>query len=154
MVPLMKKLLQHSCFWLSLMVLAAADLHAATPEPASNRLRKLLKMPMVSLEAGFSLSSEEGFSVLPGKADAPREISELRKQLKSDSSDADRYSRLADLYAKAGETKQAEESNQQSAALFRQQVTTDRKSTRLNSSHLGISYAVFCLKKKKRNMIQ
>src|SRR5205814_3370865 len=27
-------------------------------------------------------------------------------------------------------------------------VTLDRKSTRLNSSHLGISYAVFCLKKK------
>src|SRR5256885_5722922 len=29
-------------------------------------------------------------------------------------------------------------------------VLTDRKSTRLNSSHLVISYAVFCLKKKKR----
>src|SRR5256885_10897888 len=28
---------------------------------------------------------------------------------------------------------------------------TDRKSTRLNSSHLVISYAVFCLKKKKTN---
>src|SRR5256885_10459769 len=27
----------------------------------------------------------------------------------------------------------------------------DRKSTRLNSSHLVISYAVFCLKKKKRD---
>src|SRR5256885_9298615 len=27
----------------------------------------------------------------------------------------------------------------------------DRKSTRLNSSHLVISYAVFCLKKKKSN---
>src|ERR1039458_10467370 len=27
----------------------------------------------------------------------------------------------------------------------------DRKSTRLNSSHLGISYAVFCLKKKKNS---
>src|SRR5258705_2045411 len=27
---------------------------------------------------------------------------------------------------------------------------TDRKSTRLNSSHLGISYAVFCFKKKKK----
>src|SRR5258705_8252620 len=27
----------------------------------------------------------------------------------------------------------------------------DRKSTRLNSSHLGISYAVFCLKKKNRH---
>src|SRR5207253_7422264 len=28
-------------------------------------------------------------------------------------------------------------------------VTLDRKSTRLNSSHVAISYAVFCLKKKK-----
>src|SRR5690606_40116065 len=27
----------------------------------------------------------------------------------------------------------------------------DRKSTRLNSSHVKISYAVFCLKKKKKN---
>src|SRR2546426_6676202 len=31
----------------------------------------------------------------------------------------------------------------------RQRKYTDRKSTRLNSSHLVISYAVFCLKKKK-----
>src|SRR2546421_7227918 len=30
-------------------------------------------------------------------------------------------------------------------------LTTDRKSTRLNSSHDQISYAVFCLKKKKRD---
>src|SRR5437870_11270967 len=30
----------------------------------------------------------------------------------------------------------------------------DRKSTRLNSSHVAISYAVFCLKKKKQNDIQ
>src|SRR5256885_2465981 len=29
-------------------------------------------------------------------------------------------------------------------------ITRDRKSTRLNSSHLVISYAVFCLKKKKK----
>src|SRR5690606_40863625 len=30
----------------------------------------------------------------------------------------------------------------------------DRKSTRLNSSHVKISYAVFCLKKKKINIIK
>src|SRR5688500_19838904 len=35
-------------------------------------------------------------------------------------------------------------------ALFAN-VRTDRKSTRLNSSHLVISYAVFCLKKKKNS---
>src|SRR5205814_8354345 len=34
-------------------------------------------------------------------------------------------------------------------ALTELALGRDRKSTRLNSSHLGISYAVFCLKKKK-----
>src|SRR2546422_2382681 len=33
------------------------------------------------------------------------------------------------------------------------QITIDRKSTRLNSSHGYISYAVFCLKKKKKKHI-
>src|SRR2546426_2322388 len=33
------------------------------------------------------------------------------------------------------------------------EVQGDRKSTRLNSSHLVISYAVFCLKKKKKSQI-
>src|SRR5262245_63101414 len=35
--------------------------------------------------------------------------------------------------------------------LMRNTEKTDRKSTRLNSSHLGISYAVFCLKKNKND---
>src|SRR5690242_20782875 len=33
--------------------------------------------------------------------------------------------------------------------LARREADADRKSTRLNSSHMSISYAVFCLKKKK-----
>src|SRR5256885_8909679 len=47
-----------------------------------------------------------------------------------------------DAYASAGE------------AQFRQNFLhyLDRKSTRLNSSHLVISYAVFCLKKKKHRL--
>src|SRR5207248_7627621 len=35
------------------------------------------------------------------------------------------------------------------ATLSQQRADADRKSTRLNSSHRTISYAVFCLKKKK-----
>src|SRR3712207_7655677 len=38
--------------------------------------------------------------------------------------------------------------------LGRDPVKRDRKSTRLNSSHANISYAVFCLKKKKNNTIK
>src|SRR5690348_18166755 len=33
-------------------------------------------------------------------------------------------------------------------------IYRDRKSTRLNSSHPSISYAVFCLKKKKKNLLR
>src|SRR5690349_23435508 len=36
-------------------------------------------------------------------------------------------------------------------ARWRVASSTDRKSTRLNSSHVEISYAVFCLKKKMKN---
>src|SRR5439155_24446528 len=38
-----------------------------------------------------------------------------------------------------------------SVEILADQVERDRKSTRLNSSHVAISYAVFCLKKKKNN---
>src|SRR3712207_7975215 len=37
--------------------------------------------------------------------------------------------------------------------LLQVQLYSDRKSTRLNSSHANISYAVFCLKKKKRKKL-
>src|SRR6516225_1365402 len=38
------------------------------------------------------------------------------------------------------------------AIMAKASMTRDRKSTRLNSSHMSISYAVFCLKKKKRQV--
>src|SRR5699024_12374176 len=37
------------------------------------------------------------------------------------------------------------------ASLCERQLDGDRKSTRLNSSHVSSSYAVFCLKKKKKD---
>src|SRR5688500_19969474 len=53
-----------------------------------------------------------------------------------------------------GQTQQAEASARRGGIAFDRQelaqiLNIDRKSTRLNSSHLVISYAVFCLKKKK-----
>src|SRR5438874_6901146 len=50
----------------------------------------------------------------------------------------------------------AEELEVHRACLHQVQVLNvlDRKSTRLNSSHVEISYAVFCLKKKKKRIKQ
>src|SRR5690606_6076250 len=41
-----------------------------------------------------------------------------------------------------------------SGGTIPQSAVADRKSTRLNSSHVKISYAVFCLKKKKHESVQ
>src|SRR5258707_6253545 len=43
--------------------------------------------------------------------------------------------------------------NGQRRRSLRRLVNRDRKSTRLNSSHANISYAVFCLKKKKKHIV-
>src|SRR5690625_7040870 len=45
---------------------------------------------------------------------------------------------------------QAETAFDRTLAGVLQAIEADRKSTRLNSSHVAISYAVFCLKKKKK----
>src|SRR2546426_9392147 len=52
-----------------------------------------------------------------------------------------------------GATNKAEFFAVATETFFEKPVQLDRKSTRLNSSHLVISYAVFCLKKKKKNRL-
>src|SRR5690242_21107780 len=52
---------------------------------------------------------------------------------------------------------QAEELPQEQREVWRypaDERQRDRKSTRLNSSHMSISYAVFCLKKKKKKKME
>src|SRR5436305_15340490 len=56
------------------------------------------------------------------------------------------FSNLKEVYLFGCNTLNADPQNVASAEIGRR----DRKSTRLNSSHVRISYAVFCLKKKKK----
>src|SRR2546430_4400787 len=57
--------------------------------------------------------------------------------------------------AAAGRIREVGRSGMQAAlAHWSPQELQDRKSTRLNSSHSQISYAVFCLKKKKKNVVR
>src|SRR5437868_9340961 len=56
-----------------------------------------------------------------------------------------------ELLVAVGERESVRGAQQQNRAVVRRRAhaAEDRKSTRLNSSHVSISYAVFCLKKKK-----
>src|SRR5688572_32050663 len=55
----------------------------------------------------------------------------------------------ADMTSAADLLNRARQKREEAIALRRLAARLDRKSTRLNSSHSQISYAVFCLKKKK-----
>src|SRR5690242_14647027 len=70
---------------------------------------------------------------------------------------AEKYMSLArdalasgDMVAAESYFQHAEHYNRIIMAAQSQMMRLDRKSTRLNSSHMSISYAVFCLKKKKK----
>src|SRR2546430_10897434 len=54
-----------------------------------------------------------------------------------------------EAYNTAGEWYESDNAEALANKLFLKVAVRDRKSTRLNSSHSQISYAVFCLKKKK-----
>src|SRR2546426_6611311 len=56
---------------------------------------------------------------------------------------------LAEFAGVVADLRLHEEARSEHGAPLQRLVVGDRKSTRLNSSHLVISYAVFCLKKKK-----
>src|SRR2546430_10529734 len=55
--------------------------------------------------------------------------------------------------AEAARRARAHKKNTEKPAKVITEETLDRKSTRLNSSHSQISYAVFCLKKKKNYIV-
>src|SRR3712207_8728759 len=55
---------------------------------------------------------------------------------------------LADVVVGLAQNGRVVSAGQAAVAVEHQQQRVDRKSTRLNSSHANISYAVFCLKKK------
>src|SRR3989442_1934771 len=65
------------------------------------------------------------------------------------------YTTLFRSHARSNEASDAQQSayhdRRARARILAAQTSLDRKSTRLNSSHVRISYAVFCLKKKKKH---
>src|SRR5690625_3847709 len=63
---------------------------------------------------------------------------------------AEQTNHLTDAHRREIDTAIAHRLGKASSSQLRKLVQGDWKSTRLNSSHVAISYAVFCLKKKKR----
>src|SRR2546427_8602012 len=86
------------------------------------------------------------YTTLFRSADPERFADGATSELEQSLHEATRQLALGDA---EGATKVASEIDAK-ATLLKKLYVEDRKSTRLNSSHSQISYAVFCLKKKKK----
>src|SRR5207253_11370166 len=95
-------------------------LHFSFPHPSTTYL--------------YTLSLHDALPIFPSYANAPLPTQEQMRRA--------RDSRLVEF--------DREESMCVTRGKTNLHHQTDRKSTRLNSSHVAISYAVFCLKKKKQ----
>src|SRR5207249_5248230 len=81
-----------------------------------------------------------------------QEIYQFRHTLTRDAvASAIPESRQTLLHVRVAEALEKLRDDRQSATIARHFAAGDRKSTRLNSSHVSISYAVFCLKKKNHH---
>src|SRR5690625_6602224 len=99
--------------------------------------RKILGVDPGSRNTGYAILLEEGRSYRALECDTIRM-----------SGDEDQVSRLRKIYR---ELTTIISRHQPDFCAVESPVYGDRKSTRLNSSHVAISYAVFCLKKKKND---
>src|SRR5262245_49767965 len=114
-------------------------------------------IPQVSAAVLQNLTLDTAVAVLdtPGLRDAGEIIEAIPRDRVVPMLSGMSADRVADVFLELDEPVRSEllaRLDTETKASVRQLLNypEDRKSTRLNSSHLGISYAVFCLKKKKK----
>src|SRR5205814_8568684 len=109
-----------------------------------------LSLPSLHLTSSLPLPTFSTFSLYYSLA--PRDLHSFPTRRSSDLALASlpKEQRAAVLYRDVLGLSYGETAEQMGRSVNAVTMLLDRKSTRLNSSHLGISYAVFCLKKKKK----
>src|SRR3712207_8088525 len=90
----------------------------------------------------YTLSLHDALPICHDRASKMRTTFILKHPFQNDSNSAIFTNRRILFLKLGGKTK-----------ILTESISQDRKSTRLNSSHANISYAVFCLKKKKNRFI-
>ncbi|HEX4645950.1 MAG TPA: tetratricopeptide repeat protein, partial [Verrucomicrobiae bacterium] len=107
--------------FLLLMALAAPG---ATPDVGKEKLRKLAKLPSITLETGWKFDRERGFIIEPTKAQKAAAIAEARKSLQGDNTDAGRFFRLGQLCRENREDANAGAAFSQAVELYRQRAAS------------------------------
>lgn len=104
------------------LIVLASPISAAEMDKAT--LRQLANVPEPgNFVLGIGFSSSKGFVFAGEKTDPPSvTIARIRKELKGDATDAERYQRLWSVYEKSKRKKDADDAKVRAIALLRQQV--------------------------------
>src|SRR5690242_6552140 len=108
----------------------------------TNEAYKALQHEIANAEAEVAKAEDAQLEVMMTSEEAERRVRHAEANLKEDEAAVTKEK-------KEIESQQAEKKKRLDALL-----AEDRKSTRLNSSHMSISYAVFCLKKKNDHHVR
>ena len=94
---------------------------AAAPAGSKERLRRLVRLPRLSLTLGMSFDPLRGIALMPDRVLAMHEIEDLRKEMQDNASDAPRHTRIGRLLEALGSHEQARQAYTNAVALHRRQ---------------------------------
>src|SRR5690242_1166784 len=103
-------------------LLMTLTLQASTPELGKDKLRRLVKLPGIAFQADWTFDPERGFTIALPVEDLSSQIDNLRKELKGDASDAQRYYQLGRLYSESGDYASGQESWAKAVDLYRKTI--------------------------------
>ncbi len=86
-----------------------------------DKLRRAVHLPEIRIIVGYGVSGRGDFTCLADQGPQPEKIEEIEKELQDDGTDADRYSRLAGLYFRCGQSAKGKEARRKVVMLLRKQ---------------------------------
>jgi len=106
---------------LALMLCAGSATQAAAPAGSKERLRRLARLPRLSLTLGMSFDPLRGIALMPDRVLAMHEIEDLRKGMQDNASDAPRHTRIGRLLEGIGSLNEARQAYTNAVSLHRRQ---------------------------------
>jgi len=115
-----------SCFRLLALVAAFGliRVEAAAPETGKEKLRTLIRLPALHMQAGFGFGSVGGFKLLTERRDFPAEIAALRRQVAAAQADGALQFQLGKLLREAGDAPGAVAAFARAGELHRKRLET------------------------------
>jgi hypothetical protein len=106
-------------------------LRGAAPESGPDKLRKLVKLPVMSFGAGVNFDTEHGFSMFTDRVDPVAEIARLKRQLTGGPEDAARHYQLGHHYAEIADRLNAKRSFDKAVELYRKRAEVESSDGRV-----------------------